>query len=78
MKTKLTSSFKGSKCFIKKYRNIWRRVKHSIRPNMTNTRLIIIFKLDIEYEFNQQGRVEGRRKEVETNQIWSMHHLIKD
>jgi hypothetical protein len=44
---------------------------------MTSTELITSFRLETRYGSTSARIDEGRRKEVETNQIWSIHHIEK-
>jgi hypothetical protein len=46
-----TSSFKGYSRYTKKSGNNWRKFKHNIKMDMTNTRLIVNSKLETRYGF---------------------------
>ena len=51
IKTKPTSSFRGSNRYTKQSGNNWRKLKHSIKLDMTNTGLIISSRLETIYGF---------------------------
>ena len=51
IEAKPASSFKGFNRYTRKSGNSWRRVKHSIKLDMTSMRLIISSRLETEHGF---------------------------